>query len=347
MRAALAAALAALLIVVAAALSLTQPYKGFPLDVVTEIPLGTASRDTAGLLAEKGIVRYRWQFLLARVLRPRARLQAGEYRFAKPASVWEVFDRLVRGDVIHYELAIPEGFNVFDIARSVEQLGFVSAREFLEAARDTSLIAGLAPAAPTLEGYLFPSTYHVSRSTTAAQLCRLMTDNFRKQWNSLHPRAPAHQTVTLASLIEKETSVAAERELVASVYSNRLRLGMKLECDPTTIYSAELVGRWRGAIHKSDLERDHPYNTYIRAGLPPGPIANPGLAALKAALTPAQTNYLFFVAKPGPSGEHRFSTDLAGHRRAVSDYRRGERQTRSRSAKVAGLDTGKRRTANR
>ncbi|MCP5119391.1 MAG: endolytic transglycosylase MltG [bacterium] len=206
-------------------------------------------------------------------------------------------------------------------------MGFVPAEEFLEVARDPTPIQDLDPEATTVEGYLFPSTYHVTRRTTAAEIARMMMRQFRKTWQDLDAQASVHDTVTLASLVEKETGVAAERPLIAAVFHNRLRRGIKMECDPTVIYAAILEGKWKGAIHRSDLDREHPYNTYLAAGLPPGPIASPGAAALEAAVRPADSGYIFFVAKPDNSGEHVFSKTLAAHNRAVGDYRRGRTKT--------------------
>jgi UPF0755 protein len=275
----------------------------------------------AKLLAERGVVSQAWQFQVARLSRPGSALQAGEYRFAEPATVWTVYDRIRRGDVYLTELRIPEGYNIFEIAGAVAEAGLSTEAEFLRAARDPSLIRDLAPEATTLEGFLFPSTYHVPRRITARELCRMMTEQFRRQWQALAPRGPVLSTVTLASLVEKETGVAAERPLVAGVYANRLKQGIRLEADPTTIYAARLNGNWRGTIYRSDLDRQHPYNTYAVPGLPPGPIANPGRASLAAALRPADTPYIFFVAKPDGSGGHNFSTTLADHNRAVALYR--------------------------
>jgi UPF0755 protein len=318
------------LIVAAIALagaSLFQPYAGFQGDVLIEFPKGTTSAEMGQRLAKAGVVRYAWQFLLVRIFRPTARLQAGEYRFGKPASAWEVFRRIVRGDVVYYELVVPEGYNLFEIAQALEEIKLMPAQRFLQAARNPSLVADIAPRAPTLEGYLFPSTYHVPKKATADQICKQMTAQFRKVWSEL--QAPegtdVHAVVTLASMVEKETAIADERPLVASVYANRLRLGMKLDCDPTAAYAAILEGHYRGAVLKADLERDHPYNTYKVGGLPPGPIANPGRASLEAALRPAQTKFLYFVAKPDGSGKHVFSTDISAHHRAVAQYRRGRR----------------------
>jgi UPF0755 protein len=223
---------------------------------------------------------------------------------------------------------VPEGSNRWDIARIIEshsdirrsQRGTISAAEFLSASADPSSIRDLAPHAPSLEGFLFPSTYRLTHSSTAADLCRLMTAEFRRQWKKLNPSADVLKTVTLASLVEKETGVPAERKIVAGVFANRIEKGMRLDCDPTTIYAALLDNRYTGVIHKSDLLNQNPYNTYQNVGLPPGPIANPGSAALEASLHPAETDYLFFVAK-AEGGGHVFSATRAAHEKAVAAYR--------------------------
>jgi UPF0755 protein len=304
--------------------TLAMAYQGFATPAILDFPKGTSTSAMAAQLADAGVVRYPWQFVLARLLRPASRLQAGEYQFARSDTTWNVFNRIVRGDVFFYELTVPEGSNMFDIAASLKQFDFLKSADFLRAARDPSMIHDLAPDAPTLDGYLFPSTYRITRRTTARDLCQMMTDLFRKQWRQLqnpdHPVA-VNQAVTLASLVEKETAVPEERPVVASVYVNRLRLGMPLDCDPTTIYAAILEQRYRGAIYRSDLQSGNQYNTYQHAGLPPGPIANPGVASLKAALAPAATDYLYFVAKGDGSGSHRFSKSMEEHNRAVQNYR--------------------------
>jgi UPF0755 protein len=253
-------------------------------------------------------------------------LQAGEYRFDKPASAWDVFGRVARGDVFYYSVAVPEGHNMFDIAAALDQQGIMDAEAFLAAARDTSLIRDLDSRAPTLEGYLFPDTYRVTGQISPPQLAQQMVGRFRRAWRELDsPPVDVHDVVTLASLVEKEARVPGERTLVASVFANRLKAGMPLQCDPTTIYAALLEDRYRGAIHRSDLQSKHLYNTYQHPGLPPGPIANPGIESLKAALQPAATKYLYFVARPDGSGAHQFSEGLAEHTRAVQQYRRGVR----------------------
>jgi len=307
-------------------LSLQSPYQGFEEPVIIDFPKGTSTSGMAVDLKRSGVIRYSWQFLAVRVLKPGRRLQAGEYQFTRADTPWHVFDRIARGDVFYYQLTVPEGSNMFDIAANLEQFDFLRPNEFLKAARDPSLIRDLAPQAPTLEGYLFPSTYRLTRNTTARELCQMMTDLFRKHWRELQkPGDPVgvNNTVALASLVEKETAVPAERPVVASVYENRLRLGMTLDCDPTTIYAAQLEQRYRGTIYRSDLNSLNAYNTYRHSGLPPGPIANPGLEALRAALDPAKTDFLYFVAKPDGSGAHHFSKTQAEHNRAVAQYRRG------------------------
>ena len=298
-----------------------QPYRGFQGPTFVEFPHGTGTSAMADALAKAGVVRSPWDFLLARLTRRGHVLQAGEYRFEQPASPREVLDRIARGDVFYYELVVPEGKNMFDIAALVEHLGIFPAARFLDAARNPAMIRDLDPHAPTLEGYLFPDTYKLSRHTTPERLCRTMTGKFRDAWRSLQANAGVHETVTLASLVEKEGKLAAERPHIAAVFENRLRIGMKLDCDPTTVYAALLEDRYRGVIHRSDLDSTHPYNTYRHTGLPPGPIANPGIASIRAALAPDESDSLYFVARPDGSGAHEFSNNIAAHDSAAARYR--------------------------
>jgi UPF0755 protein len=305
--------------------SLNATYQGFREPVILDFPKGTSTQAMAQELASHGVIRYSWQFLMARALNSGKKLQAGEYQFARADTPSNILNRIARGDVFFYELIVPEGSNMFDIAANVGHFDFLKASDFLRAARNPALIHDLAPQAPSLEGYLFPATYRITRATTVEQLCSMMTSQFRKQWRELHDSGhtgSVNEVVTLASLVEKETGRAEERPIVASVYQNRLGKGMALDCDPTTIYAALLEARYRGTIYRSDLNNDNAYNTYRHAGLPPGPIANPGAAALKAALAPAQTDYLYFVAKADGSGGHQFSETIAQHNVAVQQYRR-------------------------
>lgn len=335
-RFALIAVVLVLGVAIAAIAALNKPFAAFPNEVILEIPRGSSTREIAALLQSQGVIASQWHFLAARAIQPRATLQAGEYRFFQPASPLQVLSRIARGDIYFYEVIFPEGSSLFDIAQILETQGNIKGADFIKAARNPQLIRDLAPKAPTLEGYLFPATYRITRHTTAEQLSKEMTTRFRRAWKSLQPTADVHSTVTLASLVEKETAVPTERPVVASVYRNRLDRGIKLDCDPTTIYAALLEGRYRGTIYRSDLDNPHPFNTYQHAGLPPGPIANPGLLALKAALQPASTDFLFFVAKADGSGGHVFSSNIEAHNRAVAEYRRGQQKGKAISTTPTG-----------
>jgi UPF0755 protein len=306
-----------------------SPYAGFGQSTLVEIPRGTGTRQIAELLVQARVIRSTLPFLVVRALRSRAKLQAGEYEFSHPDTPWHVFQRLAAGDVHYYELVVPEGSNLFDISNALDRLGLMKNGEFIATARRAELVkellADMAPAAPSLEGFLFPSTYRLTRQTTPEKLAREMVQQFRKVYSGMNGPTPALPVVTLASLVEKESAVPADRPVVASVYTNRAAKGMKLDCDPTTIYAAMLDGHWRGAIYRSDLDSPNPYNTYRNPGLPPGPIANPGREALQAAIHPAETKFFYFVAKPDGSGQHVFSEGLAEHAAAVAQYRRGQK----------------------
>ena len=325
----LAGTLFLILVIAAAAVIGYQyfsPYRGFSAPRFVEIERGMSSQEIADALARDGVVRSRWAFLAVRALHPHARLQAGEYRFASAETPSDVFNTIRRGEIFYEEVTIPEGSNIFDIANILEGFDMVRPEDFLKAAADPASIRDLDPLAPDLEGYLFPSTYRLTHKTTAAEFCRTMTNEFRRQWAALGGNAylgDIHRIVTLASLVEKETAIPAERPLVAAVFLNRLRLDMPLQCDPTTVYAALLENRYRGVIHKSDLASANPYNTYAHAGLPPGPITNPGKSSLTAALHPANSDFLYFVAKPDGSGSHHFSSTLEEHEQAVLQYRKG------------------------
>jgi UPF0755 protein len=306
------------------------PYRAAQEETFVQIDHGMSTSAIADTLASNGLVRSNWAFLAARLLHYRAKLQAGEYRFGAEQTPFEIFDKIRKGQVYFDVVTVPEGSNMFDIAAILEKTTSIKAADFLEAAKDVASIRDLDPRAPSLEGYLFPSSYEVTHSTTAPRLCRMMTNEFRKEWRALGPGTlppgELHRIVTLASLVEKETGLPAERPLVASVFSNRLGLNMPLQCDPTTVYAALLENRYNGVIHKSDLASENPYNTYAHAGLPPGPIANPGALSLKAALHPAAANYLYFVARADGSGGHHFTATLAEHEKAVADFRKAVQQ---------------------
>ncbi len=293
-------------------------------ETFVEIAPGTGSRGIATQLQHAGVIRSRDAFLALRLFKT-GTLKAGEYRFADPATMSEVYDRLQRGDVYFRVVTIPEGYNIFDVAAAVEASGIATRDDFLAAARkDIRLVADIDPKAQTLEGYLFPDTYHFQRLETTDQMAAAMVKRFRQEAQQLGITSNYHATVTMASLVEKETPIESDRPLVASVLDNRLKKGMPLMTDPTVIYAAMLQHRYRGAIYQSDLQAESDYNTYKHTGLPPGPICNPGVAALTAALHPADSKYLYFVADPSAQGHSRFATTLEEHNRNVQAYRRAQ-----------------------
>ena len=287
-----------------------------------EIAPGASTARIGRQLEAAGIVRSRYAFDVMR-WGMRGTLKAGEYRFDQPAAVTDVYARIARGDVFTKAVTIPEGANLFEIAARLEQAGFGGQQDFLDAAvRQVSLVTDLDPGAKSLEGFLFPDTYHFQRKASAAQICAAMVRRFRVVAGQIGLKGNVHRVVTMASLVERETAVDAERPLVASVFENRLTKKIPLMTDPSVIYGLELEGRWRGEIHESDLKLDTPYNTYLHTGLPPGPVANPGLRSLRAAMEPALTDYLYFVAAGAdPQGGSLFSSTAAEHSRNVAGYR--------------------------
>lgn len=289
---------------------------------------GTPTTEIAAKLKQQGLIRSKFVFIALRLIKG-GTVKAGEYRFDHPARMSEVYDRLRRGDVYTISLTIPEGSNLFDIAARVEDAKLGTKAAFLASAKqNVSLIASLDPGAPSLEGYLFPDTYRFQRTSTPGEMMATMVKRFRTATAQIGLASGYHQVVTVASLVEKETPIDSERPVVASVFENRLTKDMPLMTDPSVIYAALLDGRYRGTIYASDLQADSSYNTYKHAGLPPGPICNPGIASLKAAMHPAQTDYLYFVAASAdPSGHSRFSATLEEHAKDVEQYRRAARQS--------------------
>jgi UPF0755 protein len=306
--------------------ALLTSYRNFPADgVFVDLPRGSSTRAIARQLVGNGVVRDALAFEVLARWRGRT-LQAGEYFFDRPLTALEVYDMLAAGKVYVRLVTVPEGLNMFQIGELMEREGFATRDAFLVAAEDASAIRDLAPRAKNLEGFLFPATYELPRHPTAEQIVSAMVRRFRAVWDSLPPReagadaVSAFEVVTLASLVERETRLTEERPLVAGVYYNRLRRGIALQCDPTVLYAMHLAGRNDGVIHQSDLSLNSPYNTYRHRGLPPGPIANPGKAALAAALHPPATDYLYFVSNT--QGGHFFSKTAAQHNAKVAEYRR-------------------------
>jgi UPF0755 protein len=284
---------------------------------------GWSVRHIAQTLQQEGVIRSAPAFLALHYALGKGSLKAGEYKFEVPASTLQVRDRLLRGDVFARTVVVPEGYNIFDIAQVVEQAGLGSAADFVAVAQhDTALVRDLDSEATSLEGYLFPDTYQFTRIDTMRDIASAMVHRFRQtaQKIGLSGNPNMHRIVTMASIVEKETAVPEERALVSGVYYNRLEKNMLLGADPTVIYAALLVGRYRGTIYQSDLQSDSPYNTYRFAGLPPGPIANPGAASLQAAMHPQKSEYLYFVSDA--AGHHRFSSSAAEHERNVVAYRK-------------------------
>jgi UPF0755 protein len=313
----------------AAALMYTRvnaPYRGYQgSEQFVDIPPGTGSLPIGERLVAAGVVRDIATFRTALWMSEQGRhLKAGEYRFDRAMTPFEIIDTIARGDVYVISVTFPEGLAFAEMAKIFESHGLGPAATFVQAARDPAPIRGLDPAAADLEGYLFPDTYALPRHTDAAKLVRLMVARFDKVFTPELRQAAAarhltaRQAVTLASIVEKETARADERPLVAAVYSTRLRIGMVLQCDPTVIYGLVKAGRYDGNIHKDDLSFDSAYNTYRHPGLPPGPIASPGRASLEAAVRPADADFLYFVSRN--DGSHEFAHTLEEHNRNVQKY---------------------------
>lgn len=311
----------------------THPYQGFGSEgVFVTVPHGASRRGVARLLERNGVVRSAFAFEIYARQHPKRTLEAGEYFFDKPLTGRDVFWKLAKGEVYEISFTVREGETLYDIAHDLEAGHFMSADDFVKAASDPMMVRNIDPHALTLEGYLFPATYQLPRHPLAVELTAKMVKKFKEEWARISPQMadsdktrlasgyPIASIVTLASLVERETPKKEERPLVAGVFENRLRKDMMLQCDPTVIYALEQEGRYNGTLTGADLHVHSPYNTYEHTGLPPGPIGNPGEASLRAALQPAQTDYLYFVANT--QGGHFFGATLAEHNRNVTKYRR-------------------------
>jgi len=306
----------------------TAPYKGFSgPEVFVDIPRGTSVPEIGRILHRAGVVSHPRLFgWYVRLAYPTSSLKAGEYRFDRASSMREVAGKLSRGEVYVIKVTVPEGFSRADIVGLLVENGIGTTDKLMAATRDTKLIAKLDSRATDLEGYLFPDTYFFSRRISEKEVVQRMVSRFLGAWTPERQKKAQElnmtlrEVLTLASIVEKETALPAERPLVSAVFHNRLKKNIALGSDPTVIYSVKLVKEYDGVIHQSDLKLDSPYNTYIYYGLPPGPIASPGLASIEAALSPAEVNYLYFVSRN--DGSHLFTENYQEHLRGVRQYQR-------------------------
>lgn len=304
-----------------------KPPKGLPKEIIFEVERGKKVEDIARSLQESGIIKKKWPLLLGyRFFFSHKSLKAGEYRLLLPLSPKEVLRILMEGNVYLHPITIPEGLTQREIAEHLASLPFIDKEEFLEASSGISQISSWDKEASSLEGYLFPETYRLPKGISAEKVVEAMISEFKKSFNEEWKKRAqelgmsVREVVTLASMIEKETSIPEERKLVSAVFHNRIDRGMKLDCDPTIIYVLKEEGRFTGRLRTKDLRFDSPYNTYIYPGLPPSPICNPGRESIEAALYPSQEAYLYFVSKN--DGSHHFNFTLREHLKAVQKYQK-------------------------
>ncbi len=309
--------------------SIEKPYGKIPAEgMYVDIPHGASRRAAAHILKKAGVIRNSFAFEFYARRHPKRTLQAGEYFFDHPQAGKEVFWKLANGEVYQQPFTVREGETIYDIARDLEAAKYMAADDFLKAAEDPTEIKDLFPEARTLEGFLFPATYNLPKHAPAEELTGMMVRKFREALANVLPNGnkgsdppvSIGSVVTLASLVERETPKPDERRLVAGAFTNRLEKNMPLQCDPTVIYALQMDDEYNGTLRLRDLRLNSPYNTYRNRGLPPGPIGNPGEVALRAALHPALTDYLYFVANT--QGGHFFASTLAEHNKNVAKYHR-------------------------
>ncbi len=303
---------------------LLEPRSDAGAEVLFEVKRGESLRAIATRLEQRGLVRdARAVTWWARLRGQAEQLHAGQYWLSPALSASEIIDRFASGRVATWEVVVPEGLTAAEIGQRLAERGIVDAREFTAAVGDPALARELGIPAPSLEGYLFPETYRLPRGRSGPEVVRVLVEQFRAAWRQIEARAAErglamHEVVTLASIVEKETGVPNERPMIASVFANRLRQGMRLESDPTVIYG---VSGFDGNLRRADLDdAANAYNTYQHYGLPPGPISNPGLEALRAVIDPAPSQLLYFVSKN--DGTHEFSETYRKHVDAVERYQR-------------------------
>lgn len=305
----------------------TIPAKTSSGKVIFEVEKGKGAELIAKSLKDKGLIRKKWPFLLGYKLffSPES-IKAGEYAFSLPLSMKDILTVLVEGRIYLHSLTIPEGLTAKEIFILLSSQGFGSEEEFQVPFSQTETVSSWDKEAKNLEGYLFPETYRFPKGTSSEKIIAAMVSQFKKVFNDEHQKRAKEigltnkEVVILASLVEKETSIPEEKKLVSAVFHNRLKRGMKLDCDPTIIYALKQEGRFKDRLRTKDLKYDTPYNTYLYPGLPPGPICNPGRESLQAALFPSDENYLYFVSKN--DGSHNFSRTFKEHQRAVLLYQK-------------------------
>ena len=303
-----------------------QAYRGYPGDeVFVDVAPGTSTLEIGRELVRAGVVEDNQVFRVGMWRSGRERsLQAGEYRFAGPMSVLEVIDALARGQVYLRTVTFPEGLTRWEMADVFGQSSFGTAEEFLAASERVELVRALDREASDLEGYLFPETYALPRDATADDLVEAMVAQFERVFDDELRDLAAERDLTvrevgtLASLIQRETGLDEERPIVSAVYNNRLERRMPLQCDPTVIYALMLDGLYAGNLTRENLRYDSPYNTYVYAGLPPGPISAPGAADLRASLRPSDDTFLYFVSRN--DGSHVFANTLREHNGNVREW---------------------------
>lgn len=316
--------LAVLLTLFVAALAFysLSPIDRKNLTVVVDIPTGTSFIGATEILHQSGLIKSRLLFYALTVIKnARRQIRAGEYEINTMLSPSQMLDKLIRGEIKYYKVVIPEDLTMWEIADRLYEYKLINKDLFFELARDRAFLESLNIKAESIEGYLFPDTYFLDRSMSTRRIMKTMVDTF---WGKITPEMlkkaqemkwDIHKIVTFASLVGKESGVNAEKPMISAVFHNRLKRGMPLQSDPTSVYDLE---NFKGKIVRSHLKRKSPYNTYVIKGLPPGPIANPGLSSLRAALFPADVKYLYFVSKN--DGTHFFSETFAQHVQAVNHY---------------------------
>lgn len=311
------------------ALFLTHPAEKGGADQVLVVKEGWTLREVAQELKSRDIISNKTLFMFwARVKGYGRRLRAGEYQLASSMPPVRILEKLARGEIITHSVTIPEGFTKDQIGDLLEQKGIVDKHAFLGLTGSKETVESYGLSSPTLEGYLYPDTYQFGRGISAGMAVDTMVTRFEEVVAPLKDRIEEvgmslEEVTTLASIVEKETGQGKERPLIASVFLNRLKKRMRLASDPTVIYG---ITDFNGNLTRKDLEKKTPYNTYVNYGLPPGPIANPGLESIKAVLYPANTDYLYFVSRN--DGSHQFSKTLAEHNRAVLTYQKRRRTRR-------------------